>query len=178
MVKERGCCDSRASGVSRGLRQVEGWLRLPQGGGHTAGPGRFTRQGKHTSYTRVIHCEALCGGSGSAQDSQCFSFMIFPPTHNDRGVDAGQLWWSAAGEDFVGQERADIRLGLGVLGEGFAGVVVFSVFLHGQLFTVPAPRRRTAAVGQGYQLAAHCPHWATHMHGHVMEVEMVLSIKE
>ncbi len=73
------------------------------------------------------------------------------------------------------QDRADIRLGLSILGESVAGViVVLVVFLHGQLFTVPAPRRRTTAVGQGYQFAAYCLHWATHMHGHnVMEVVMI-----
>lgn len=65
----------------------------------------------------------------------------------------------------MGQHRADVRLGLSVLGEGVAGVIVVLIaVLHGQLFTVPAPWRRTAAVGQGYQLAAYCPHWATHMH--------------
>lgn len=74
----------------------------------------------------------------------------------------------------MGQDRADIGLGLSVLGKSVAGVVaVLVVFLHGQLFTVPAPRRRTATVGQGYQFAAHCLHWATHKHGHdVIEVVM------
>lgn len=67
----------------------------------------------------------------------------------------------------MGQHRADVRLGLSVLGGGVAGVmVVFIAVLHRQLFTVPTPWRRTAAVGQGYQLAAYCPHGATHMHVH------------
>lgn len=67
----------------------------------------------------------------------------------------------------MGQIRADVGLGLSVPAEVAAGVVAVLVgFLHRQLFTVPAPRRRTAAEGQGFQFAAHCPHWATHMHGH------------
>ena len=91
--------------------------------------------------------------------------MVVQPTHRDWRVGAGHLWQSDVGEGFVRQHRADVGLAFSVLGEGVAGVIVVLVaVLHRQLFTVPAPWRRTAAVGQGYQLAAHCPHWATHMH--------------
>lgn len=98
------------------------------------------------------------------------------PTYRLWRVSVGQLWCGTVRVSFVGQDRTNVRLSFGVLGENIAAVIVLIVFLHGQLFTVPAPWRRTTAVGQDYQLVAHCLHCAAQMHGHGCDDMILINV--